>query len=380
MRGSPRAIVVDGWAEPAVIGGRQPLKGRRPGDVRIRVDRPHTPYFRYTGPGTLVAKPAAIAPKTRMGRAIVDVKRVLIGRPLATEEEVGERLNKKKALAIFSSDAISSSAYATDEILHVLLVAGAVGLMASINVAFAIALMLAIVSTSYRQICYAYPNGGGAYAVSKDNLGRLPALIAAASLLVDYILTVAVSTSSAVQQITSAVPSLTPIAVPIGLLAIALMTLGNLRGLRESGNIFAIPTYLFVVRGAADDRARRLPDHRARRHVTRRRPDSRRAARIEPLTIFLLLRAFAGGSVALTGTEAIANGVPAFKKPEAKNAATTLTVMALLLGSLFIGITFLATGFGIVPTDTPDRHRAGLVAGLRRRLDRLLPVPGLHCA
>jgi amino acid transporter len=337
-----------------MIGGRQPLRGRRPGDVRVRVDRPHAPYFRYTGPGTLVAKPAAIEPKTRAGRAIVDVKRALIGRPLATEEEIGERLTKKKALAIFSSDAISSSAYATDEILHVLIVAGAVGLMASINVALAIALMLAIVSTSYRQICYAYPNGGGAYAVSKDNLGRLPALIAAASLLVDYILTVAVSSSSAVQQITSAIPQLTPVAVPIGLLAIALMTLGNLRGLRESGNIFAIPTYLFIggallMIALGAYRIIVLGDTSPPPSTI---PGSPGGPAIEPLTIFLLLRAFAGGSVALTGTEAIANGVPAFKKSEPRNAATTLTVMALLLGTLFIGITFLATGFGIVPTDT----------------------------
>src|SRR4051812_31270270 len=287
-----------------MIGGRQPLRGRRPGDLRVRVERPHTPYFRYTGPGTLVAKPAAIAPTTRAGQAIVDVKRIFIGRPLATEEEVGERLSKKKALAIFSSDAISSSAYATDEILHVLIVAGAVGVMASINVALAIALMLAIVSTSYRQICYAYPDGGGAYAVSKDNLGRLPALIAAAALLVDYILTVAVSTSSAVQQITSAAPELRDLAVPIGLVAIALITLGNLRGLRESGNIFAIPTSLFVggallmialgvyrivILGDSSPPPNPIPG----------------ATGVEPLTIFLLLRAFAGGSVALTGTEAI---------------------------------------------------------------------------
>src|SRR4051812_1176521 len=338
-----------------MIGGRQPLRGRRPGDLRVRVDRPHSPYFRYTGPGTLVAKPAAIAPKTRAGQAIADIKRALIGRPLATEEEIGERLSKKKALAIFSSDAISSSAYATDEILHVLIVAGAIGLAASINVALAIALMLAIVSTSYRQICYAYPSGGGAYAVSKDNLGRLPALIAAASLLVDYILTVAVSASSAVQQITSAVPSLVPIAVPIGLLAIALMTLGNLRGLRESGNIFAIPTYLFIggallMIGLGAYRILVLGD-------TAPPPTSipgggPGSPGNEPLTIFLLLKAFAGGSVALTGTEAIANGVPAFQRPEPKNAATTLTWMAILLGVLFVGITFLATGFGIVPTES----------------------------
>ena len=185
----------------------------------------------------------------------------------------------------------------------------------------------------------------------------------------------AVSTSSAVQQITSAVPSLTPVAVPIGLLAIALMTLGNLRGLRESGNIFAIPTYLFVF-GAllmialGAYRIIVLGDTTPPPSPIPGAPPG-----IEPLTIFLLLRAFAGGSVALTGTEAIANGVPAFKKPEPRNAATTLTWMAILLGVLFVGITFLATSFGIVPTDTPDRDRAGVVAGLRRRLARLLPLP-----
>ncbi len=332
-----------------MIGGRQPLRGRRPGDRRIRVERPHAQFFRYTGKGVMTAKPAAIAPTTAFGKAVWSAKKILIGRPLATEEEIGERLTKKKALAIFSSDAISSSAYATDEILHVLVVAGAIGIMATLNVAFAIAIMLAVVSTSYRQIGHAYPNGGGAYAVSMENLGKLPALVAAGALLVDYILTVAVSTSSAVQQITSALPSLLPWNVVIGVLAIVLITLGNLRGIRESGNIFAIPTYLFVggavlmivlgayriiVEGAGTPAPAILPG-------TSGAP--------EALTIFLLLRAFAGGSVALTGTEAIANGVPAFKPPESRNAASTLTAMAILLGVLFVGITFLSVNFGIVP-------------------------------
>jgi amino acid transporter len=335
-----------------VIAGRHPLRGRRPGDIRVRVDRPHARYFRYTGPATLVAKPAAIEPTTQVGRLAAHAKRVLIGRPLATEEEIGERLSKKKALAIFSSDAISSSAYATDEILHVLIVAGALGLMASIDIALAIALMLAIVSTSYRQICHAYPSGGGAYAVSKDNLGRLPALVAGASLLVDYILTVAVSTSSAVQQITSAVPELAPLAVQIGIAAIALMTLGNLRGIRESGNIFAVPTYLFVggallMIGIGAYRIVALGESSPPASPIPGVPST-----VEPLTIFLLLRAFAGGSVALTGTEAIANGVPAFKKPESRNAAATLTWMAILLGALFVGITYLATNFGVTPTES----------------------------
>jgi amino acid transporter len=313
------------------------------------MERPHAPYFRYSGKGVMTAKPAAIAPKTAIGKAAASAKKVLIGRPLATEEEIGERLSKKKALAIFSSDAISSSAYATDEILHVLVVAGAVGIMASLNVAIAIAILLAVVATSYREIGHAYPDGGGAYAVSKRNLGRLPALVAAGALLVDYILTVAVSTSSAVQQITSALPGLIPWNVVIGVVAILLITFGNLRGLRESGNIFAIPTYLFV--GGAllmiGLGGYRILTQGAGTPAPANVPGSDGGT--EALTIFLLLRAFAGGSVALTGVEAIANGVPAFKPPESKNAATTLTAMALLLAVLFIGITFLAVSFGIVP-------------------------------
>jgi amino acid transporter len=334
-----------------VIGGREPLRGRRPGDRRVRVERPHQPYFRYTGKGVYTAKPAAIAPTTSLGRVVAATKRVLIGRPLATEEEIEERLSKKKALAIFSSDAISSSAYASEEILRVLVVAGAAWLFTSLWVAIAIATLLAVVSTSYRQIGHAYPSGGGAYAVSKDNLGRLPALVAAGSLLVDYVLTVAVSVSSAVQQITSAVPDLLVVAVPIGVAAILLMMLGNLRGLRESGNIFAVPTYLFVFSALlmvaiGVYRALVLGESHAPPAVLPGQGDT-----LQVLTIFLLLKAFASGSVALTGTEAIANGVPAFKPPEARNAAATLTAMALLLGTLFIGITFVANAFGIVPND-----------------------------
>jgi amino acid transporter len=336
-----------------MIGGRQPLRGRRPGDRRIRVERPHAPYFRYTGKGVMTAKPAAIAPTTAFGRAIWAAKKTLIGRPLATEEESGERLSKKKALAIFSSDAISSSAYATDEILQVMVVAAAAGLMASLDVALAIAILLAVVSTSYREIGHAYPNGGGAYAVSLDNLGRLAALVAAGALLVDYVLTVAVSTSSAVQQITSAAPGLLPWNVAIGVGAILLITVGNLRGIRESGNIFAVPTYLFVggallmialgaFRILFQDGITPPPAE-----IVKGGED----IATKGLTIFLLLRAFAAGSVALTGVEAIANGVPAFQKPESRNAATTLTVMAVLLATLFIGITFLAVNFGIVPRE-----------------------------
>jgi amino acid transporter len=329
-----------------VIGGRTPIQGRRPGDRRIRVERPHAPYFRYTGEGVLTAKPAASAPTTGLGKVAVAARRVLIGRPLASEQEIEERLSKPKALAIFSSDAISSSAYATEEILRVLVVAGAAALTISLEVALGIAFLLAVVSTSYRQIGYAYPNGGGAYAVGKDNLGKMAALVAAGALLVDYILTVAVSISSAVQQITSAIPELLPWGVLMGVAFILLMTLGNLRGLRESGNIFAVPTYLFVgsallMIGLGVYQV--LVEGKGSVHPP---PGS---TALEGVTILLLLRAFASGSVALTGVEAIANGVPAFKRPEPRNAATTLTVMAILLGVLFVGITWIADAFGIVP-------------------------------
>jgi len=339
-----------------MIGGRRPLPGRRPGDRRVRIERKHAPYFRYTGPGVLTARPAAAAPTTGGGRALAGLKRVFIGRPLATEEEGEERLTKKKALAIFSSDAISSSAYATEEILRVLVVAGATALFLSLEVALAIAILLAVVSTSYRQIARAYPSGGGDYAVAQANLGRLFALIVAASLLVDYILTVAVSTSSAVEQIVSAAPGLEPVGIYVGVAAIGLMTLGNLRGIRESGNIFAVPTYLFVgsallMIGIGVYRHVVLGESAAPPVPLPGAPDT-----LELLGVFLVLRAFASGSVALTGTEAIANGVPAFQPPESRNAATTLTVMAVLLGTLFVGITYVAEAFGIVPIDEPVKR------------------------
>src|SRR5262249_28790157 len=177
-------------------GPRGPLKGRKPADRRVRVERPHSPYFRYTGPGQLVAKQAASRPTTTAGRILARFKAATIGRPLANEEEIGERLSKKKALPIFSSDAISSSAYATDEIRRVLILAGAGALLVSIQVSIAIAVMLAVVSISYRQVCRAYPSGGGAYVVARENLAPLFGLIAAAALLIDYVMTVAVSTSS----------------------------------------------------------------------------------------------------------------------------------------------------------------------------------------
>jgi amino acid transporter len=340
-----------------VIGGRQPLRGRKLGDRRVRVERPHAAYFRWSGKGVMTAKAAASAPTTGAGRAFAAVRRFFLGRPLASGEEIGQRLSKKKALAIFSSDAISSSAYATEEILRVLILAGAAGLALGLHISIAIAVLLLAVAISYRQVCIAYPTGGGSYSVSKRNFGRNVSLIAAAALMIDYVMTVAVSTTSAVEQITSAVPGLIDQRVFIGVLAIGLITVGNLRGLREAGNIFAIPTYLFigsaflmiaigavriVIGGEGTDFPPEVIEQAG--HIP------------EQVGILLLLRAFAAGAVALTGTEAIATGVPAFEPPEAKNASTTLAAMAVLLGILFIGITFLAVNFGITHLEFPEKQ------------------------
>src|SRR5947208_1059492 len=216
------------------------------GDRRVRVERPHSAYFRYSAEGMLVARESASIPRTPLGRAFARVRGFLFGRPLSIHEEIGERLSKTKALAIFSSDAISSSAYATEEILRVLILGGAAALAIGVEVSIAISILLVAVAFSYRQICIAYPTGGGSYTVSRRNIGRTVSLIAASALLIDYVLTVAVSTSSAVEQIVSAFPALLDWSVIIGVSAIGLITIGNLRGLREAGNIFAIPTYLFV--------------------------------------------------------------------------------------------------------------------------------------
>jgi amino acid transporter len=334
----------------SVIGGRRSLTGRKAGDRRVRVERPHAPYFRYAGPNQLVAREAASAPRTRTGRAAARVRAVLVGRPLASEQDIEERLAKKKALAIFSSDAISSSAYATEEILRVLLIGGAAAMLLSIEVAIAIAVLLAVVSISYRQVCRAYPNGGGAYVVARTNLAPIFGLIAAASLLIDYVMTVAVSTAAAIVQIQSFIPAAYDYRILIAFVSISLITIANLRGLRESGNIFAVPTYLFV--GLALAIVAIGVSHIVTGTVTPMPvPSDAIPLGTEAVGILLLLKAFAGGSVALTGVEAIANGVPAFKPPESKNAANTMSVMAVLLGVLFVGLTVVAVNYGLRPTE-----------------------------
>ncbi len=340
----------------------RPLKGRKIADRRVRVERPHAAFFRYTGEGSLVAKAAASRPRTAAGRLLARVSAVALGRPLASEEEIGERLSKKKGLAIFSSDAISSSAYATEEILRVLILAGSAALLLSIQIAIAIAIMLAMVALSYRQVCRAFPGGGGAYAVARSELTPLLGLIAAGALLIDYVMTVAVSTSSALDQIFSIAPGIASLRVEIGILAIVLITIGNLRGLRESGNIFAVPTYAFValamlivVNGfihIAIGEAHPLP-----------RQANPETIGTDALGLFLLLKAFASGSVALTGVEAIANGVQAFKPPEAKNAANTMTAMSILLAIIFIGLTIVAHAYDVIPSLNGAPSVVALVAG-----------------
>jgi amino acid transporter len=330
-----------------------PLRGRKIGDRRVVVERPHSAYFRYAGAGVMIAKAAASAPRTAFGRRLARVRAFVFGKPLSNAQDIEERLSKKKALAIFSSDAISSSAYATDEILKVLILAGLAALTWSIEIAAAVALMLAIVAFSYRQVCRAYPGGGGAYVVVHTMLGPAPGMLAAAALTIDYVMTVAVSTAAAIANLGNAFPAVNAWGVQLAVVSVALVATANLRGIRESGNIFALPTYLFVgstlaaiavgLVNTATGSAQPLP---APEHALQ----STGAA----LTILLLGRAFASGSVALTGVEAIADGVPAFKPPEPKNAANTLVAMATLLGVLFIGLTLVAIQYHVVPTD--DRY------------------------
>jgi amino acid transporter len=274
------------------------------------------------------------------------LKRWLVGLPLKTKEAAHERLSKRLALAVFSSDALSSVAYATEEILLVLTLAGAAMVGYSIPLSLSIIGLLIILTMSYRQIIFEYPEGGGAYIVGKSNLGEWPGLVAAAALMIDYVLTVAVSVAAGMAALISAVPALLPHREALCVAAILLVTVVNLRGVRESGQFFAVPTYIFIATIAAMlgvGAVQILFGHAARVEPL---PSM---APTEPLTLFLLLRAFSSGCTALTGVEVISNGVSAFKKPEPKNAAFTMIGMAAILGTMFIGISAMAYYFGIVP-------------------------------
>jgi amino acid transporter len=274
------------------------------------------------------------------------LKRLLLGRPLPTSAAQHERLSRITGLAVLSSDALSSVAYATDAMLEVLVPAGLLAVSYTRPLAFLIASLLIIVTFSYRQTIYAYPQGGGAYIVAKDNLGIVPGLVAATALLIDYVLTVAVSVSAGISAIVSAAPSLDRYRVALAVGCIGLIAWGNLRGVRQSGRIFAVPTYAFIssvmlllMAGLWRITTGHLPPSQelAGQHAT------------ATVGMFLLLRAFANGCTAMTGVEAISNGIPAFEKPEAKNAAATLLMMALILLTMFLGISVLSTAFHVAP-------------------------------
>lgn len=280
---------------------------------------------------------------------MINMRHVLIGKPLATDQAIHQRLSKLKALAVFSSDALSSSAYATEAILLVLIAAGVGALSNSWPIALGIAGLLLIVSFSYFQTIHAYPNGGGAYIVSKDNLGITPGLVAAASLLIDYTLTVAVSISAGVAAITSAFPEMAPYRVQMALVIVVFITVMNLRGVKESGTFFAIPTYAFVggVLLMIGVGFVRVMTGNVPLGVEEMEVIGETSNTISGLSLFLILRAFAAGCTALTGVEAISNGIPAFKPPESRNAGQTLIIMVTLLCTMFVGITFLANNFPI---------------------------------
>jgi len=275
------------------------------------------------------------------------LKRFLVGQPIPSHLAHHERLSRVTGLAVLSSDALSSVAYATDFILATLVVAGIGTFVYAIPISLIIATLLAIVAFSYRQTIHAYPTGGGAYIVAKENIGDNAGLIAAASLLVDYTLTVAVSISAGVLAITSAFPGLHPYRVEICLAFLAILTVGNLRGIRESGQIFAVPTYFFVF-SVAVLLAAGLFRYLTGTIVPVDVPLPPEAGH-HPLTTLLLLTAFANGCTAMTGVEAVSNGVPAFRPPEARNASATLIAMATLAIVMFVGITVLAHAYKVVP-------------------------------
>jgi len=293
-------------------------------------------------------------------RKRLNLSNLLIGRPLETRTLAHQVVSKKVGLAVFASDAISSTAYATEEILVILALAGAAAFWLSVPIAIAIAILLVIVTISYRQTIFAYPNGGGAYIVARDNLGEVAAQIAGAALLTDYILTVAVSVSSGVAQIVSAFPGLAPLRVVIAVGVIAVMTLINLRGVRESGAIFAIPTYfflgmMFLTLGIGFYR------WATGTLLTVSGVEEMAVQSLAPLGLFLILRAFSSGSTALTGIEAISNGITAFKEPRSRNAARTLVVMSTVLITLFLGITVLSRHIQAVPS-----HHETIISQLAR--------------
>ena len=272
------------------------------------------------------------------------LKEFLIGSPLPTQQMHGQKLNKIRALAAFSPDALSSIAYANQEIYLGLLIAGSAGLTMAWPIGLVIVVVLSIAAVSYYQTIHAYPSGGGSYIVARSNLGTLPGLIAAGALMIDYILTAAVSLTAGVDAVASAFPALWPYRVTVSLTLLTVITLINMRGMRETGTLMSIPVYLFLFTY--------LPMLIFGLFVLSRDGPGTMVnvapIATQPLTLFLLLHAFATGCTALTGIEAISNGVPAFKSPESDNAGKTLIVMAIIMGVLFLGSIGLTQSLAVV--------------------------------
>jgi amino acid transporter len=308
--------------------------------------------FTRIAPGHIQATEVASRPLGRPDQVLAAVKRVILGSPFASSRLLHERLTKVRALGVFSSDPLSSSAYSAEEIMLVLVLAGAGALYLTLPITAALLALLWTVRLSYIQTIRAYPNGGGAYIVAHDNLGVTPGLIAAAALLVDYVLTVAVSVAAGVAAITSALPGLFDLRIVLSLVAVAVITWGNLRGIRESGAMFGLPTYFFILAfgGMIVVGLFRLVIGDAPGSLLHSAPPSREVAAVSGLSLFLVLRAFSSGAAALTGVEAISNGVPAFKPPESHNARVTMQWEAAFLGFFLLGVAFLATRYGIVPS------------------------------
>ncbi|HET7521500.1 MAG TPA: APC family permease [Candidatus Limnocylindria bacterium] len=345
---------------------REKKRGQRPGDSYVRIVRPFEDEFERGDEGTLIASEKTILERRGWHAALRGLRTFLIGRPISTEHEEHERLTKVKALAVFSSDNISSSAYGPEEIMRVLALAGTGALFLTWQLAALIIVMLAIVTISYRQTIKAYPMGASSYIVASDNLGDRMGILAASALLIGYVVTVAVSVSAGVLAMTSIIPELFAWRVYIGVALVALLMLGNLRGIRESGTLFMAPTYLYTAImlviigwGLAQTLAGTLQPFTAPQEWI-----DHLEANGQVLGLFLILRAFSQGAVALTGVEAISDGVPAFKPPEWKNARTTLTWAALIFGILFLGIAYLSTTIGIVPD--PDEEQTVLSLMVRQ--------------
>ncbi len=348
---------------------REKRKGQRPGDAYVRIVRPFEDEFEHGEEGRLIASEQTVLGRTGWSSALRRFRTVLIGRPISSDHESHERLTKLKALAIFSSDNISSSAYATEEMMRILVLGGIGAISLTMPITIAIVVILAIVATSYMQTIKAYPSGASSYIVASDNLGTLPGLTAAAALLIDYTLTVAVSVSSGVAAITSIAPNLFDWRVLIAVVIVLVLMLGNLRGIRESGSIFMAPTYLYILTIGAMigiGLFRQLvlndlgtftppPDWLEARQGTQQM--------IGLAAVFLALRAFSSGAAGLTGVEAVSDGVPAFKAPEWRNARVTLASQATIFGIIYLGISWLASSIHVIP----DPHEVQTVLSLLTR-------------